>query len=357
MDQINEYSNITANILQKIGLNLHNKTNHPICIMKEHLYTYFRNNYGCVTFDSLSPVVSVDDNFDKLLIPSDHPARSKSDTYYINETSVLRTHTTAHQNNLLMQGYKNFLVTGDVYRKDEIDKYHYPVFHQMEGIIKITSDGELFTCLNNLVGYMFPGCEYRINNDYFPFTNPSYEVEVFYNNKWIEILGCGIVHNDILKKIDTDEKYLAFGLGLERLCMIYFEIPDIRYFWSTNDKFINQFESGITSKFKPYSDLSSQSDDISFWIENDNIIDNKWNQENDFFEIVRNNCGEFVESVTHVETFVHPKTKKTSRLYRIIFSPDTSNLKNQAEFTKLRIQMFNDLKNIIKESNLEITLR
>jgi len=140
MNQITSYSNIPKNVLQKIGFNLHNKQNHPICIMKEHIYKHFPN---CTTFDDLSPIVSVEDNFDKLLIPKDHPARSKTDTYFVNETEVLRTHTSAHQNNLLAQGYKNFLVTGDVYRKDSVDKYHYYTFHQMEGVIEIQNNEEL----------------------------------------------------------------------------------------------------------------------------------------------------------------------------------------------------------------------
>jgi len=138
-------------------------------------------------FDNLSPIVDVSDNFDKLLIPKNHPARSKSDTYYITDEKVLRTQISAHQNELLEKGYKSFLVTGDVYRKDEINTTHYPIFHQMELLTLIEDDidpeKELKNLLSGLVEYLFPNCKYKYNDDYFPFTNPSYEIEVEYNGK------------------------------------------------------------------------------------------------------------------------------------------------------------------------------
>lgn len=82
----------------------------------------------------MSPIVSIENNFDVLNVPKDHVSRSKSDTYYINDTHLLRTHTSAHQRDLLASGINNFVVFGDVYRRDEIDRFHYPVFHQMEAV-------------------------------------------------------------------------------------------------------------------------------------------------------------------------------------------------------------------------------
>jgi phenylalanyl-tRNA synthetase alpha chain len=119
--------NLPASILNKMGRNLHNVSNHPIEILKRHIYEYFDklSRYNFNKFDGLNPIVSIEDNFDKLLIPSDHPARSKSDTYYVDDKTVLRTPTSAHQNQLLLQGFRSFLVTGDVYRKDEIDRLPY----------------------------------------------------------------------------------------------------------------------------------------------------------------------------------------------------------------------------------------
>jgi phenylalanyl-tRNA synthetase alpha chain len=326
--------------------------------MKEHIYKHFKN---ITTFDNLDPIVSLSDNFDKLLIPQDHPARSKSDTYYVNENLVLRTHTSAHQCQLLEQGHTNFLVTGHVFRKDEIDRFHYPVFHQMEGVMKVDNVASLFDCLDHLVRYLFPNAEYKISKDYFPFTDPSYEVEVLHNGKWVEILGAGMVHENILKTNSLKGNYMAFGLGLERLCMIFFDIPDIRLFWSNDAKFTEQFTAGTITKFKPYSLLPSQSDDISFWINPSQLIlennNPKWLQENDFNDFVRNQYPSWIESVTLIDSFTHPKTHRSSRTYKISFSPDNSNITNLATFTEMRIEMFNSLKNKIRETTLLIELR
>src|SRR5579883_3181501 len=196
--------NIPSSVLNKVGLNLHNRPSHPIQIVKQLVFDYFKTNVSTdyKTFDDLPPKVSVIDNFDSLLIPVTHPARSKSDTYYFDDATVLRTHTSAHQVELLKSGHRKFLVAGDVYRKDEIDRTHYPVFHQMEGVCLLEEydnpKERLIGTLSKLVEYLFPNCEYRFNEDYFPFTDPSFEVEVKYESKWLEILGCGVIRTEIL---------------------------------------------------------------------------------------------------------------------------------------------------------------
>lgn len=327
MNLANNYSNIPSSIKNKIGRQLHNQKNHPIEIMKNKIYKYFDN---MEKFDNLEPFVDVKDNFDKLLIPPDHPARSKSDTYYVNENTVLRTHTSAHQNQLLSNGHRNFLVTGDVYRKDEINETHHPIFHQMEGLGEIPNGNNpeeyLHNLLGNFVQYLFPEVKYKINNDYFPFTDPSFEVEIYHNDKWIEILGSGIVHKQILENNKIEGNFWAFGLGLERLCMIYYSIPDIRYFWSIDNKFLNQFNES-TIKFKPYSQLSDIFRDISFWIPETQIVkkENKivWLMENDFNEFVMNYCGDVIKKVEFKDEYYNSKTKKYSRMYRIVYNADT----------------------------------
>lgn len=340
MDKRTEYCNIPNSIIDKFGRNLHNQKNHPIEIIKNKIFSYFKklNDYNFYIFDNLSPFVDTHNNFDKLLIPNNHPARSKSDTYYINKDTVLRTHTTAHQNDILAKGIHNFLIVGDVYRKDEVDKYHYPIFHQMEGVLKV-NDGNpsliLQEILVGLVKYLFPDCINRVNDDYFPFTEPSYEIEVYKNDTWIEVLGCGVIHHKILENNNLEGKYIAFGLGLERLAMIMFNIPDIRYFWSNDPKFLNQFSSGEIVQFIPYSNLNSQSKDIAFWIDDDKIENDSWLNENDFFELVRNICKEWVESIVLFDSFTHPKTNKRSHAYRITYSPYEPTLKNHSEFTKI----------------------
>lgn len=373
MDGKTEFSNIPPSINAKIGKSLHNMTNHPIEILKNHIYDYFDSldDYHFHKFDNLSPFVSVSENFDKLLIPNDHPARSKSDTYYVNKDTVLRTHTSAHQNELLSKGFENFLVSGDVYRKDEIDRSHYPVFHQLEGIggvpEGVDAKEELFRVLNGLVEYLFPGCEYRINDDYFPFTNPSYEYEVKFNGEWLEILGCGIMHQDIVRNNNLSGQFWAWGLGYERLCMIKFGIPDIRYFWSTHNRFLDQFQAGEIVGFKPFSKLPNINKDISFWIPDNKVTmvtgdkpgdpdEERWIDDNEFFELVREVAGDWIEEVKLMDKFFHPKKKKHSRMYSIVYSPNDPDLKDGSKFTELCNSIQAKIREKVNE-DLDVELR
>ncbi|KAL3351951.1 hypothetical protein AABB24_020178 [Solanum stoloniferum] len=117
-------------------MQLHRRNQHPLGILKNAIYDYFDTNYPDKfdKFDDLCPIVSVRQNFDEVLVPADHVSRSYNDTYYVDSQTVLRCHTSAHQAELLRNGYTHFLDTGDVYRRDSIDSTHYPVFHQMEGV-------------------------------------------------------------------------------------------------------------------------------------------------------------------------------------------------------------------------------
>merc|ERR1712025_498037 len=133
---------------------------------------------------------------------------------------MLRAHTSAHQSDLIKMGLDNFLVVGDVYRRDTIDATHYPVFHQMEGVrIWPVSEGrdaieELKSTLEGLCNALFPGSQIRWGVDHFPFTDPSLEVEVFCNDDWLEILGCGKIHPQVLENAGlTNMEGWAFGLG------------------------------------------------------------------------------------------------------------------------------------------------
>lgn len=135
------YSNVTKKVLSKVGEKLHNRRYHPLWLIKErvkdHFYKQYIGRFGTPHFsvyDDLSPVVTVEQNFDRLLIPQDHPSRKKGDNYYLNHTHMLRAHTSAHQWDLIHSGLDAFLVVGDVYRRDQIDSTHYPIFHQLEGV-------------------------------------------------------------------------------------------------------------------------------------------------------------------------------------------------------------------------------
>lgn len=132
-----EYTNVTPKIVSYLNRNLHLQNDNPLCIVRQRIVNYFYSSFtkrGSPSFsvyDNLSPVVTTKQNFDDLLIPADHPSRAKSDCYYINKDSLLRAHMTAHQSELLRAGLDNFLMIGDVYRRDEIDSTHFPVFHQV----------------------------------------------------------------------------------------------------------------------------------------------------------------------------------------------------------------------------------
>jgi phenylalanyl-tRNA synthetase alpha chain len=249
----------------------------------------------------------------------------------------------------MSEGNTKFLVTGDVYRKDEIDSCHYPVFHQMEGVC-IVEEGqdakeELLKILDGLVAHLFPGCEYRINDDYFPFTDPSIEVEVKFQGKWLEILGGGVIQKQILDNCGLEGSTgWAFGLGLERLAMILFKITDIRYFWTNDLRFLKQFESGEIVEFKEYSKFPPVFKDISFWLPESYSF-------NDFCEVVREAAGDIVEDIHETDNFTHPKTNKTSHCYRITYRSNDRSLTNQ-EIDSIQ----NEIRNIC-ESNLGLELR
>lgn len=138
-------TNIRPSLVPKIGKNLHNMHNHPLNLLKTRIANFFYKNYLnrhrnplFSVYDSLNPVVTLEQNFDSLLVPKDHVSRKKSDSFYLNSQYMLRAHTSAHQSDLIRSGLNAFLVFGDVYRRDTIDSSHYPVFHQAEGVRMFT---------------------------------------------------------------------------------------------------------------------------------------------------------------------------------------------------------------------------
>ena len=311
------FKNSPQSIKNKFGKLLYQNPNHPICIVKNQIYSFF-DGYNKMEFQN--PMVSIKNNFDDLLIPADHPGRRQTDTFYSENNWVLRTHTTAHQSELLKAGVKKFICTGDVYRRDTIDASHFPVFHQVEGvnILGEVSDDvvieHLKDTLSGLIKHLFGNdVKYRFVDEYFPFTHPSFEVEVEYHGKEMEVLGSGVIHKDILKNCGLEgQNGWAFGMGLERLAMIFFDIPDIRYFWTEDERFLNQFKSGQINKFQPYSKYPPVTRDVSMWIP-------EGFDDNYFYDIVRDAGGNLVEEVSLGETFTHPKTLKVSKLYHISF--------------------------------------
>lgn len=361
-----DYTNVTEKVLSYIGKNLHTKQHHPLSLVRQRIVNYFYksfvNNRGNPIFsiyDNLSPLVSIEQNFNSLLIPANHPSRSKSDCYYINRDYLLRAHMTAHQSELISSGLNDFIMVGDVFRRDEIDRTHYPIFHQMDAVrlrtknelfpndgdLEIFDNGhttdqfcgeqqkqachtleavklmefELKSTLQGLAKELFgQEVQYRWVDTTFPFTQPSWELEVLHEGDWLELLGCGIMQQTILKNAGVTNRIgWAFGLGLERIAMCLYQIPDIRLFWSTDSGFLNQFKTDNIYKniiYKPISQFPQCANDISFWLPKDEEFSS-----NDFYDLVRTIGGDLIEQVELIDNFTHPKNGKTSHCYRIVY--------------------------------------
>ena len=189
-------------------------------------------------------------NFDALNIPANHPARADHDTFYFNPDVMLRTQTSGVQIRT-MEAQKppiRIISPGRVYRND-YDQTHTPMFHQVEGLMvdKKVSFAELKGILHDFLNHFFEEeMTVRFRPSYFPFTEPSAEVDVMSKDgKWLEVLGCGMVHPNVLKAVDVDpEQYtgFAFGMGVERLTMLRYGVNDLRAFFENDLRFLKQFK-------------------------------------------------------------------------------------------------------------------
>lgn len=233
-------------------------TLHPITLVKNEICEIF-NSLGFATVEG--PEIETDYyNFQLLNVPKDHPARDMQDTFYITDNFVLRTHTSPMQARV-MQSQKpaiRVIVPGKVYRSDD-DATHSPIFHQIEGLAidKNLSLSDLKGTLEAFASKLFnKDTKIRLRSSYFPFTEPSVEVDVSCaichgdgcklckNTGWLEILGAGIVNPKVLEmsNIDPNEYTgFAFGLGIERIAMIKYQIPNIKMFYENDIKFLKQF--------------------------------------------------------------------------------------------------------------------
>lgn len=225
---------------------------HPVTRTLHRIETLFSN----AGFDVEQGPEIEDDwhNFEALNIPETHPARAMHDTFYINENTVLRTHTSGVQIRTMenKQPPLRVIAPGRVYRCDS-DQTHTPMFHQVEGLIveKNASFAQLRALLIEFLRKFFEdeNLQTRFRPSYFPFTEPSAEVDIatdlFGDGRWIEVLGCGMVHPNVLKNVGIDpDEYtgLAFGLGVERLAMLRYNVKDLRQFFENDLRFLQQFK-------------------------------------------------------------------------------------------------------------------
>ncbi len=296
-------------------------------------------SFDVVQVPEIVPAVQSFDLFD---FPADHPARSTSDTYYVDKEYILRPHTTVSWYYYLTSEYAKekirqneafgVLTYGKVYRKDEIDRHHMNVFHQMEGYYlvprgqKTLTIDDLKDVLLKIAQTVFGrDVKYRFNKDTFPYTNPSIEMEVDKNGSWVEVLGSGVVKGSVLEKLGVDSSNYtgwAFGFGLERLAIISMELPDIRLLWSDDERVKNQLHLG--NKYKEVSKYPQITRDISFVVSNDFVPNN-------YFDLIRDLGGALVEEVKLSDKYENAEkfgASKTSYTYHIVYSSTDRTLKS-----------------------------
>lgn len=279
--------------------------------------------------------------FDMFNFAADHPARSKSDTYYINDKNVLRTHDTVMwyyylnlpeiKKKIANKESFGVMCYGKVYRKDEIDRRHMNIFHQMGGLYlvpnnkKILSIDDLKAVLSEIIKSVFgQNTKFRFNVDTFPYTDPSLEVEVDVNGQWVEVLGGGMPKPVVLKEFGV-EGYngWAFGFGLERLAIISMELPDIRLLWSDDARVKKQLVLG--QKFVEVSKFPPVVRDISFIVPNTFIPNN-------FFDLAREVVPDVLEEVALIDKYENEKklgVGNVSYAYRITYRSLDKTLTNE----------------------------
>ena len=278
-------------------------------------------------------IVSAKESFDPFNFPANHPARSHSDTYYVNDDYILRTHTTVMwAYHLALQQVKEKMAKGEpvgalchgkVYRKDEIDSRHMNIFHQIDGWYLARKEEkqigipELQDVLVKIAQAIYgKNVEYRLNEDKFPYTDPSLEMEIKVNNHWVEVLGSGAVHPKVLDNfgINSNEwNGWAFGFGLERLAIVSMDIPDIRLLWSNDERVKRQLRLG--SAYKEVSKYPPITRDISFVVGADFVPNN-------YFDIIRDAGGDLVEEVSLLDKYENAEkfgAGKVSYTYRIVY--------------------------------------
>ena len=395
-------------ILSFLPRKLHLLPSHPVSITRQVIESCFPSP-TYTHYNDLDPVVTVHQNFDSLGFPQDHPGRSRTDTYYLNRGTVLRTHTSAHEAEIFRENSSGgYTISADVYRRDAIDRSHYPVFHQMEGariwdrrkvptgamaetiwkdvhqlkghdlevsdpnptihaernplqaehhtaeeveamsahlkrslelvVVELFTRAQKAAVVAGSAGATSEPLKVRWVEAYFPFTSPSWELEVFWQGDWLEVLGCGITKQDLYINAGVPNQLgWAFGIGLERVAMLLYSIPDIRLFWSKDPRFLSQFSTMDDIRpFVPFSKYPACYKDVSFWLRSSSsAAGGGWKSnaqdfhENDVMEVVRDIGGDLVEDVRAIDDFTHPVSGRKSLCYRINYRSLERTLRNE----------------------------
>jgi phenylalanyl-tRNA synthetase alpha chain len=324
------------------------KENSPVKIVVDQILKLERfKDFDLVDFPH---IVTVEQNFDLLNTPKDHPSRRETDTYYITDKDILRTQTTDMWSFYLKdpdilaklenEGMIGALSTGIVFRKDEIDRNHFPAFHQIDGLLiskkdkKIITQKDLEEVQVDIAKSIFgENVEWKFLVDSFPFTDPSVELDIKFGDKWMEVTGAGLVHEQVLKNLGLDPEVYngwAFGFGLDRLAMVKMNINDIRVLWSTDERITSQFKD-INSQYKEVSKYPETSRDISF------VIDKGVNL-NNYYEIIRDFADNLIEEVKLTDCYENEEKfgkDKKSYTFRIVYRSPERTLTNE-EINKIQ---------------------
>ncbi len=296
------------------------------------------------TFDvvQVPEIVPARESFDLFNFPPDHPARSRSDTYYVNNDYILRTHTTimwyywlglSKVKEKMQRGEAvGALCYGKVYRKDEIDREHMNIFHQMDGWYLCRREEkeigleDLKAVLVKIAQAIYgPDIKYRFNKDTFPYTDPSLEMEIEVGGRWVEVLGSGVVQPKVLDNFGVDSRVWngwAFGFGLERLAILSMQLPDIRLLWSRDLRVTRQLRLG--NAYKEVSKFPPVSRDISFVVGAGFVPNN-------YFDVIRDIGGDLVEEVALLDKYENPEKfgkGKTSYTFRVVYRGNDRTLTN-----------------------------
>ncbi len=339
------------------------KENSPVKILFDQIINLPRfKNFDLVDIPN---IVTVEQEFDLLNAPKEHPSRKETDTYYFDDIHVLRTQMTVFwafylKDHEILEKLKNndelmALSRGIVYRKDEIDKHHFPAFHQIDGLYickrskKIITQDDLKEVQIDMAKSIFGNdIEYKFLVDTFPFTDPSVEMDMMFNGEWMEVNGAGLVHPQVLKNFGLDPEVYngwAFGFG-DRLAMVKMGIPDIRILWSEDPRITSQFKD-INSKYKDVSKYPAVIRDISFVVDSSMSLNN-------YFEIVRDCAGNLIEEV-HLSDRYENADKfgagKVSYTFRITYRSFERTLTNEEVNTihdQIRAKTASELKAVLR---------
>ena len=350
ISQLNGRNDIKAERIKRLLAlpDLTEKENSPIKFLTDEIIDLPRfKDFDLITFPK---IVSAKNNFDLLNTPEDHPSRRETDTYYVDNNHILRTHTTTMwpfylKNPKIIKkikenGYVGALSTGIVFRKDEIDRNHFPAFHQVDGLYicerkqKVITLDDLSNVLIDIAKSIFgENVEWKFIKDTFPFTDPSLEMNIKWKGNWMEILGAGLVHKQVLKNFGLDPSIYngwAFGFGIDRLAMVKMEIPDIRILWSEDERITRQFKN-INSRYKEVSKYPATTRDVSFIIEKSVNLNN-------YYEIIRDCAGNLIEEVKLLDSYENKEKfgeDKKSYTFRIVYRAPERTLTNE-EINKIQ---------------------